>query len=35
MNVGITISTFEFFQRFPNQELARTYLEPILITLRL
>ena len=27
MNVGITISTFEFFQRFPNQELARTYLE--------
>ena len=27
MNDGITISTFEFVQRFPNPELARIYLE--------
>ena len=27
MNDGITISSFEFFQRFPNQEQARVYLE--------
>ena len=27
MNDGITISTFEFFKRFPDPEKARTYLE--------
>lgn len=27
MNDGLTLSTFQIFQKFPDQEAARTYLE--------